>query len=82
MFKSAGWTPASLGSALQMDILAFPQPVEVEISGQKEEALFLSVGKWDLLPGTSFLGPNFITSTWVGCWASLVAQPAFWETWV
>ena len=37
-----------------MDILAFPQPVEVEISGQKEEALFLSLGKWDLLPGTQF----------------------------
>lgn len=73
MFKSADWTPAPLGSAPQ---LAFPQPVGVETNGQKEEALFLSLGKWDQTLGLSFI------FSWVGCWASLVARPTVWETWV
>ena len=46
-------------------ILAFPQPVGVETNGQKEEALFLSLGKWDQTLGLSFI------FSWVECWASL-----------
>ena len=48
----------------------------VETNGQKEEALFLSLGKWDQTLGLSFI------FSWVECWASLVARPTVWETWV
>ena len=74
VFKSADCSPGICSST---DILAFPQPVGVETNGQKEEALFLSLGKWD-----QTLGLSFIIFSWVGCWASLVAWPAVWETWV